>query len=68
MPWIWNSIEEAKEDAIGDHPDVVFITAKDDAVEKAYGGLGIFKKTNVIQYRKPVWKHVNRDVFLFYTG
>ena len=53
----------------GTHPEVVYITANGVAAEVVHSGLGIFKKSEKLkQNGKPVWKHVNREMFLFFTG
>ena len=52
-----------------DHPQVVYVSAEDVAADVIQEGLGIFtKKADLKVNNKPVWKHITRDMFLFYSG
>ena len=52
-----------------DHPQVVYVSAEDVAADVIQEGLGIFtKKADLKVNKKPVWKHITRDMFLFYSG
>ena len=65
---MFDTIRRAEELAIEDHPPVVFVSGNATARE-ARDGYGIYKKSdNMTQYKKPIWKHVSRDLYLFYTG
>ena len=52
-----------------DHPQVVYVSAEDVAADVIQEGLGIFTKTADLKVNnKPIWKHITRDMFLFYSG
>ena len=56
-------------DIDGEHPPVVFVSSKGPSADIVQDGFGIYKiKQELRQNKKPVWKHVNRDIYIFFNG